>query len=529
MLERVYFIKKQINIKYRRCNMTNKIRKKTKRKNSKSTRMKRLLYGSVAVFSPILLLYFFLSFYYNNHFYHNTMINGVSTSNMTVKQAEDAINSQTKSYQLTLEGRNGIQDQLDALDIELHTVFDGSIKELLNKQNGFAWPTAFFAKHEMEIETMLAYEESLLKVHFDRLKFFKEENVEEPVNAHISEYGENGYELIAESAGAKVKEDKLYELIKEAIICLEPTLSIEETGSYEEPTVNVKEPKLMKALEKLNKIAGAKITYEFGEVTEILDGSQISKWLSVNDDYKVTLDANSVKEYVDYIGKTYNSFGRVRTFQTSYGDVLEITGGDYGWWLDRGTEVKELKELILKGEQLIREPAYFQTAQEYGKDDIGDTYVELNLTAQHLFFYKDGKLILESDFVSGNLAKDYGTPTGTYPVQYKENDATLVGEDYATPVKYWMPFNKNIGFHDAPWRDEFGKDIYFTKGSHGCINMPPSKAKKMFENIKRGVAVVVYELEGTESFEKDEDKKINEEDKKINEDDEKIKVLTPTS
>ncbi|MDF2612176.1 MAG: putative peptidoglycan binding domain [Lachnospiraceae bacterium] len=253
----------------------------------------------------------------------------------------------------------------------------------------------------------------------------------EPVDAHISEYGDNGYELIAENPGAKVNEDKLYKLIKESIICLEPSISLEEAGCYEEPKINAQEPKLIKAMDKLNKIAGTKITYEFGDVTEILDGNQISKWLSVDDDYKVNLDANSVKEYVDYIGKTYNSFGRVRTFQTSYGDVLEITGGDYGWWLDRSTEVAELTELILEGEQLIREPAYFQTAQEYGKDDIGDTYVEVNLTAQHLFFYKDGSLILESDFVSGNLAKDYGTPTGTYPVQYKENDATLVGEDYA--------------------------------------------------------------------------------------------------
>ena len=225
---------------------------------------------------------------------------------------------------------------------------------------------------------------------------------------------------------------------------------------------------------------------------------------------KVTLDENGVKEYVDYIGKNYNSFGRVRTFKTSYGDVLKIKGGDYGWWLDRVTEKSDLLKLIKNGQQIERKPAYFQTAQQYGTDDIGNTYVEVNLTAQHLFFYKEGKLILESDFVSGNLSKNNGTPVGTYPVQYKENDATLVGEDYATPVKYWMPFNRNIGFHDAPWRYSFGGKIYMTNGSHGCINMPPSNAKKMFENIKRGVAVVVYELPGTESYnKKDDDSLVN--------------------
>jgi len=86
-----------------------------------------------------------------------------------------------------------------------------------------------------------------------------------------------------------------------------------------------------------------------------------------------------------------------------------------------------------------------------------------------------------------------------------------------------MPFNGNIGFHDAYWRSEFGGKIYKTSGSHGCINMPPAAAKVMFENIKRGVAVLVYELPGTESYNKDKDK-----DKDKNGNVEKI-TPTPTS
>jgi len=293
----------------------------------------------------------------------------------------------------------------------------------------------------------------------------------------------------------------MYEAVLNAITNLQPELSLEEAKCYSKPVITSENERLVKAVAEMNQIAGTKITYEFGETTEVLDGSKISDWITLEDDYTVTLDDTGVKEYVDYIGKTYNSFGRVREFKTSYGEDIKVSGGDYGWWLDRISEVEELTELIKNGEQITKEPVYFQIAQQYGKDDIGNTYVEVNLTAQHLFFYKEGELILESDFVSGNLSKGWGTPTGTYPVQYKENDATLVGEDYETPVKYWMPFNKNIGFHDATWRDEFGKDIYLKKGSHGCINMPPKAAKVMFQNIKRGVAVVVYELPGTENYE----------------------------
>jgi lipoprotein-anchoring transpeptidase ErfK/SrfK len=491
------------------------------RRRSKSSSDKILPYIALGLLIPFAILYFFLTFYYNTHFYNNTLVNGVNASNKTVKQVEDTITSKVNSYVLTLEERNGVEDSFKGENIGLHTVYDGSIKDLLKKQNGFAWPVSFFKTYDLEINTVLQFDEFSFNKMLDKLGCFKEANVIEPENAHISEYGDNGFEIVKEDPGAKVNNDKLYEAVKTAVTSLQPTLSLEEAGCYEEPKIKSENPGLLKALEEMNKIAGAKITYQFGDVAEVLDGSQISKWLSVDKDYNVKLDTDGIKEYVDYIGKNYNSFGRVRNFKTSYGDVLQIKGGDYGWWLNRGQEVTDLTELVKNGEQLVREPAYYQTAQQYGADDIGNTYVEINLTAQHLFFYKEGNLVVETDFVSGNVSKDWGTPAGTYPVQYKENDATLNGEDYSTPVKYWMPFYYNIGLHDAPWRNEFGKDIYMTSGSHGCINMPPAAAKKMFENIKRGVAVVVYELPGTENYDKDKNSKTknqekNKEQKKVN-------------
>lgn len=486
-----------------------------RRNSSRSQRNgneKILRYVLIGLLIPLVVLYFFMVFYYNNHFFANTVINGIDASNKTVKQVEDAINAEVNTYVLTLEGRNGLKDSFTGENIGLQVVYDGSIKDLLEKQSAFSWPVSFFKSYKLEIGTMLEFDEYSLDKLLDKLVFFKEENIVEPVDASISEYGENGYTIIPEEPGAKINKEKLKEAVKEAVLTLTPLLSIEETGSYETAQITSEDEKLNKALNTLNKYAGAKITYEFGDVTEVLDGKKISEWLTVTDDYAVNLNEDGVKEYVDYIGKTYNSFGRTRTFKTSYGDVIEVKGGDYGWWLNRGQEVKELIELIKNGEQLVKQPAYYQTAQQYGEDDIGNTYVEVNLTAQHLFFYKEGELILETDFVSGNVSRNWGTPVGTYPVQYKETDATLNGEDYSTPVKYWMPFNGNIGFHDAPWRNKFGKDIYLTNGSHGCINMPPKAAKKMFENIKRGVAVVVYELPGTETYDT-KDKKTDKHNK----------------
>lgn len=482
--------------------LTNK--KETKITNNSGIAGKVLLYGGIAIAVPLVIVYLFMAFYYKSHFYNNTNINGVSVTNMTVAAAEAAINTEVESYVLTIKERADLTEQIYGEDVGLNTVYDEDFADLLAAQNPYAWPLELFGSHEIALKSALEYNEELLLEYFDGLKGFAADYDIAPTNAHLSEYGENGYTIVPEDKGASIDRDKFYELVKQAILSLAPVLTLEEEDVYAQPEIYSDNKALNKALDKMNKIAGSKITYQFGDVTEVLDGKKISQWLTVDDKMKVTLDENGVKEYVDYIGKTYNSFGRTRTFKTSYGDVIEVKGGDYGWWLDRVTEKADLLKLIKDGEQLEREPAYFQTAQQYGTDDIGNTYVEVNLTAQHLYFYKEGELIVEADFVSGNLSKDFGTPVGTYPVQYKENDATLVGEDYATPVKYWMPFNRNIGFHDASWRSSFGGNIYLTNGSHGCINMPPKAAKTMFENIKRGVAVVVYELAGTESYEKNE-------------------------
>ena len=68
----------------------------------------------------------------------------------------------------------------------------------------------------------------------------------------------------------------------------------------------------------------------------------------------------------------------------------------------------------------------------------------------------------------------------------------LKGAGYLSYVNYWMPYNGGEGLHDATWRDEFGKDIYKTSGSHGCINMPLDIAEQVYNNVEVGTIVEVY-------------------------------------
>ena len=106
--------------------------------------------------------------------------------------------------------------------------------------------------------------------------------------------------------------------------------------------------------------------------------------------------------------------------------------------------------------------------------------------------YKKGEKIVDTPIVSGCVSWGCSTPTGVYSLTYKTRNATLRGPGYATPVSYWMPFNGDIGMHDATWRSSFGGTIYKWDGSHGCINMPLNAVKQVYENIEDTMPIIVW-------------------------------------
>ena len=239
-------------------------------------------------------------------------------------------------------------------------------------------------------------------------------------------------------------------------------------------------------------LAGVTVTYQFGDQSEVLDNDRILSWLKEQEDGSVAIDEQQAKAFVKELAEKYDTAYTTRTFHTTGGRDIQIAQGDYGWRIDQEAETKHLLELLAAKQSAVCEPIYAQTAAVHAKNDWGTTYVEVSLTDQYLWLYKDGHCILESYFVSGNPTRGHATPKGIYGLTYKTRDATLSGEGYDSKVKYWMPFNRNVGLHDAPWRKTFGGQIYRNNGSHGCINLPPTNAAKIYENVDQNTPVIVY-------------------------------------
>ena len=461
--------------------------------------MKKCILVLILAVFGLAALYFLFVLYFNSHIFPRTVINDANISWCSERGASDKINDILEHYSLTLVAKDDVTDILKGSDISLEYVTDGYGSKVISAQNPFEWPLHLFKKTVLEADFEIVYDEEKLADVIDGFSCVNVEQVQ-PEDAYIDEYVSGvGFGIVPEVVGNVIDKEALKKCIGEALLDMSDEINLTEEHCYIEPNVYSNDEVIKEQAEYLNNFVKTNITYQFGDDTIVVNGDMVYEWMTIKKNGKVRLDEEAIKAFVNSLGSKYDTIFRTRTFKTHYGNEVVISEGDYGWWMNRSAEVTALIEDIKNGTVGVREPIYFQKAVKYGAKDYGNTYVEVNLTAQHLFVYKKGKMVLESDFVSGKNTKDRKTPQGVYGITYKERDATLIGEDYETPVSYWMPFNGHIGLHDAIWRTKFGSNLYKNGGSHGCINLPFHVAEKIYKIVEKGTAVICYELPGTES------------------------------
>lgn len=479
--------------------------------------MKWVGIGVLALAAAVILAGIIAWLYVGSHFIGGTKVNGIDVSGMKMDELKETV----KEYSLEITERNKdseedavFTEKISGDEIGMQVKSDEALYEILEEQS--VWDLFSRSEKEHQISDCLEYDEEALEEKVTKLKGLQKDFADAPENAYISDYDETSgeYQIVEEKKGNLLDKEQTLEAIKNAVSELQASVDLDQEDCYQKPEITQEDEKLNDTLQQLNKYVSAEIRYEFGENTELLDGSTIHKWLKVTKKNNIRINTEKLEEFVASLRKKYDTIFRSRKFKTVYGNTVTIDSGDYGWWMNYEKEEKELLKLIKKGKKTDRVPEYFQTAKEYGKKDYGDTYVEINLTAQQVFFIKNGKKILETECVTGNSSRGYDTPAGAYSLTYKQRDATLNGENYSTPVNYWMPFNGNIGLHDAYWRSRFGGSEYKYNGSHGCVNLPPEAAKKLYSYVEAGTPVICYHLEVPGINEnKDSNKKDKEETK----------------
>ncbi|MBU3160089.1 L,D-transpeptidase/peptidoglycan binding protein [Clostridium frigoris] len=448
--------------------------------------------GNVIIFIfSILLIYLLISLYFSNHFFFNTVINGVDVSLKSHEDTADIIKSYVKDYKLMLVERNGKTEEIIGRDIKMEYNEKNSIDKVYSRKKCYIWIISLFKAQKYYVENLFVYNKDDLGSKIKGLNCLNTDIIE-PQNVGFK-YSVGYYKVIKEVYGNKIIKDKLYEDVEKSILKGGTKLDLNENLCYENPRYTLSSDITLETKNLLNKYVKAKITYNFGSEKVILDGNIINQWLSIDKNLEATISEIAVMKYVRELSKKYDTVGIARKFKTSMGQIVEVSGGLYGFQINRDAETEALLENIRRGNVFEKEPIYTNKALYRGGNEIGNTYVEVNITRQHLWFYKKGKLIAQGSVVTGNPNRGHSTVLGTYMLNYKQKGATLTGPGYEAPVTYWMPFFGNIGIHDASWRYSFGGEIYKRRGTHGCINAPIYLAKTIFDNIEEGTPIICYE------------------------------------
>lgn len=478
-----------------------KIKAVKRRKTGKDGKVKAL-WITGGVLAVICLIYVAISVYFMSHFFVNTKINGKNFSGKTASDVEKYLQTNIKDYKLTILENKGRQDVISGSEIGLEYRAGTEAEKLLKDQNGFAWPKAFFTENSRKVSVNVSYNEESLNQRISQLSCLQTEQT--PAENAKPEFDGNQYVIKPEVYGNAVDKERLTEQVRVHITEFQPQLDMVETKCYAKPKYTEDSKEVQEACDAMNKYVNASITYPMNEPV-VVDKALISQWLQVDGEMKVSLNTEAMKQWFTAFGDKYDTQGTTRTFTTPAGKSATVTGGTYGWSIDEDTELVNLQNSILNGEVVTREPAYYAggTAAAHSGQDWGNTYAEVDMSAQHMWYIQNGQVVLETDVVTGEPIPSKITPEGVYSLMWKQPNSVLVGDinpdtgepAYRTKVKYWMQVTSSgVGFHDAIWQTAFGGTLYQIPGtgSHGCINMPLDQAGALFNMIEPGTPVIFH-------------------------------------
>ena len=427
----------------------------------------------------------------------NTIINGIDCSEISKADALEQLTDKWNSEDFVItDGSN----TLAVLPMQ-GTVYN--IESRLNSavsDAGFFRGIAHIFGSAYDIEFPMRVQKTTRAFKNTLTTFVEAQNIGrlQTKDAYV-DLSDTDFNVVPEVYGDNIDKKTLKKSILKSIAAGNMQLEFTASEFYEQPDITADSEEISQMLDYCNTYLTKKITYTFGNQSQTLTPKQLNRMIYLDDEGNIKVSKKAVRGFVAELAYSHNTCNAVRTFKSTKRGTVNVYGGNYGYIIDQKAEAKQLTKDLKSGTDITREPVYAQKGNgRNGNDDITDTYVEVDLSRQHMWYYKNGRLIVDAPFVSGCLKEKTGTIVGTYTLQYKERNATLRGgseedgTDYESEVSFWMPFFNGYGLHDATWRDEFGGDIYKTNGSHGCINLPYSKAEILFNNISAGCIIVVF-------------------------------------
>ena len=468
--------------------------------------MKKAIVTIVSIFIaiPICLLgifYGLLSYRYQETFMPGVYVNDVYATQLSPEQMNEKLVSMVDPGEFTVKLRGDTQVSFPLSEAGYSYTYLDDLQTLSQKETALKlaerilYQQTMFCEHHYDPKGAL--DEQTLYSYLDRYEELDDRKVGSNPKVEIVK-GKNGYELIDEMQDL-LDGQKAREVIAQAIRAGEHVVDLDEADCYVKKPYTPLMERTIALFKEVDALQKCDIKMMFSrEVT--VDPSITSNWIKLDEngefyrdkDDKLVLDESLVKEYVEKLAAEFDTIYQPRSFRATSGRVVTIKNSNYGNQIDQKAEVDYLMEAVPASYRGHHEPSYKIRAFSTKADDIGDTYIEVDMTAQKLYYYLHGKLTIQADVVTGNTRLGRGTPEKLCYVYFKQRNRVLRGPDYATPVKYWIAVNGHIGIHDANWRNKFGGEIYKTNGSHGCINTPTKEVSELYDLVEIGTPVLIF-------------------------------------
>ena len=386
----------------------------------------------------------------------------------------------TEAPNIVIVDREGTEYTISLAEADYQADYSNVLEHYRQEQNPFLWVDNVLFHSRRELSPTLTVDVDGLRRAYDSLEFVR---AEQQKNKDYSLARDTSGEYVfTDGLAGRIDLEKAFLALENTVENGQETLNLSDSGCYYDITPNENQKTLRNLWKEIERYQSCDIVYCFGQERHPVTAADCASFLAVTDQTgNFVLDEEAVTAYVEQLAEKYDGYGRTRQFHSTRGDVITIEGGTYGSKLDQKKETAYLMEHLLDagvhtGTQQSHVPTYEREAFCYGRDDIGDTYIEVDMTEQKLYYYEEGKLLID-------------TPNFVYN---KQKDRVLRGPGYASPVKFWVPVKGSIGIHDASWRKEFGGDIYQTAGSHGCINTPKDKMEELYDMVQIGTPVVMF-------------------------------------
>lgn len=429
--------------------------------------------------------------HYQTRFLPQSKLLGVDVGGQTVEAANKQLQRHfgKTSYRLKEDGKTLVT--ATAAQLGLKQDFTKQLDQRLARQNPWGF-TAYVEAAEGKGTTV---------DDLDALTRFAKQTAEQlnaertaPENAKVVSK-DGAFVIEPEETGNQINPKKLAQALVAAVEDDAATVDLKQT--YAQPTVK-KDSKELKqevtALEKYAKVVGQlKIQNQVVTIPQ----ETLESWLGYADG-AVQVNEELVAEYVNGLGNQYNTINKARQFQSTKRGTVTVPSGTYGWSIQTKPTTATIIKAVKAGRDFTEEVSHAGSGYREDGQDIGNTYIEVDIQNQHEYYYQDGKLVMDSPVVTGKPNKGNATPPGVNYLWRKSRNETLRGKNddgsnYASKVSYWMPIDyTGVGLHDSPWQPKYGGDWYKTHGSHGCVNNPPAFIAKLYDAVAEGTPVIVF-------------------------------------